>query len=486
MRIEKILFNLNIGLWFLMCLVYWNIGDNEYVNSGTIIINSCLIAFNLCILSYLKKRNNPLLLILTFIVTLFYVFRIVTLNFTEFSNVFERWNISHSEFNSAFLYLLFAIILLAIGLSRGKDAVCLADKSRADKYINKNRMKWLMIFVVASAFSSYGIPGLSSIFSLLTQVFLNIQLIALLCLVYIIITYKNLTTRDRLQFLAIFSIYILMFTLGGSRSAIVYVCIMIMIALLATISIIKIKLKWLILGGAIGLPVVCFFFLFATFIRQTNSIEMSVYDKAQLVANLGSEIDNSVSNKDEAVKFMLSPIFDRVGFYDFATEVIVKSDTYSATIDAGQLLKSIADNVLSPFFDVFDTPKLANSFLFTYRNLGTPSLKRFQREEVAYQSDQLTMFGEFFLLFGGWFSLIIYFPLGWLLKRFHIYLCNSSSVFSYFKSSLLLYLFYLWINSFGLDWLMFDVLSAVISYLFFVTVVKNRKNEKNITDIVRS
>lgn len=486
MRIEKILFNLNIGLWFLMCLVYWYVGNNEYVNIGTVIINTCLIIVNLFILHYLQRRNNPLLLILTFIITIFYVFRIITLNYTEFSEVLSKWDISHSELNGAFFYLLFAVIFLAIGLSRGRDVVCLANKSDLDRYINKNRIKWLMIIVMISSFSSRGIPGIGAIFSLLTNLFLNIQLIALLCLVYIIIAYKDLARRDRLQFLMIFGIYVLLFTLGGSRSAIVYVSIMVMIALLATIPVIKIKMKWLMILGITVLPIACFFFLFATLIRQTNSREMSIYEKVQLVSKLSDDLDNKIDNKDEAVKYMLSPIFDRVGFYDYATEIIVKADVYSETIDVGQLLKSIVDNVFTPFFDYFDTPKLANSFLFTYRGLGTPSLKGLQSGDVSYQSDQLTVFGELFLLFGGWFSLILYFPLGVLLKRFYVYLCNSLSVFSYFRSALFLYLFYLLINSFGLDWLMFDALSALISYLFFVTVVKNKRNEKNIADIAGS
>ena len=259
-----------------------------------------------------------------------------------------------------------------------------------------------------------------------------------------------------------------------------------MIALLATMPVIKIKFKWLVILGIAVVPIACFFFLFATFIRETNSRELSVYEKVQLVSELGDQFDNKVDNKEEAVKYMLSPIFDRVGFYDFATEIIVKADVYSPTIDVSLLLKSIADNVLSPFFDCFDTPRLANSFLFTYRNIGTPSLKGIQSGAVSYQSDQLTMFGEFFLLFGNWFSLILYFPLGVLLKRFYAYFCNSPSVFSYFKSTLFLYLFYLWINSFGMDWLMFDALSAVISYLFFVTIVKDKKNEKNTADIIGS
>lgn len=478
MRIEKILFDLNIGLCILMYFVYYFLGNNEYINLGSILINTCLIIVNLIILSHLKKKSNPLLIILSFLVTVFYIFRIITLNYTGFSNVFQRWDISHNEFNSAFVYLLIAIILLALGLAYGKQKINLPDQSIADRYINKKRVKGLMIFVLIASFFSYTIPGVGMIFSLLTQLFLNIQLIALLCFVYIAFSYKNLTKYDRLQFQIIFAVYILLFTLGGSRSAVVYVCIMMMIALLGTIPVIKIKKKWIFSFLLIVLPVACLFFLFATFIRQTNSRDLSTFEKVQLLSELKTQINESAGDQDTSVKFILSPIFDRVGFYDYATEIVVKKDLYSNTIDINLLFKSLIDNVFSPFFNLFDAPKLANSFLFTYRNLGTPSLKRIESGEVSYQSDQLTIFGELFLLFGGWFSLILYFPLGVCLKSLYLYLCNSLSIFSYFKSSLLLYLFYSWINSFGLDWLIFDVISAVISYLFFVTVVQIKKNEK--------
>ena len=93
-----------------------------------------------------------------------------------------------------------------------------------------------------------------------------------------------------------------------------------------------------------------------------------------------------------------------MAFFDFTSEIIAHQVKYDSIFTIKTYLKSIIDNLLTPGFDLFDQPKIANSLNFIYLGIGNPSKLLL---ETNYQSDQLGIYGEFFNLFG-YFSFILF------------------------------------------------------------------------------
>ena len=161
-------------------------------------------------------------------------------------------------------------------------------------------------------------------------------------------------------------------------------------------------------------------------------------------------------------------IFDRIGFLDYSTEIIAYSNEYSSIFNLPYYLMSTVDNVLSPGFTVFDKPKVANSLTYVYSNRGSPSLKSVNK---FYASDQLTIYGEFYALFYGWWSLIVFYIVGYLFNGHYLKIKYSSRLELYFKRSLVILVFYKLYNSFGLDWLVYDIIAITFTYYFFKILV---------------
>jgi hypothetical protein len=238
------------------------------------------------------------------------------------------------------------------------------------------------------------------------------------------------------------------------------------IAILSVQGVVKIPTKYW--GyGILLIPVSIIVFNFATLIRQTDSQGSSFKEKIEL--HKQRQDDNFTPEK-------LSLIFYRIGFLDYATEIIVQKKAYKEIFNMKYYGQSVVDNVLSPGFDVFDVPKVANALIFVYNDKGSPSLKAI--DDSNYQSDQVTAFGEFFALFGGWFSLIVFFLVGYLFQ----FLISFGTFYDfdfYMKKSFVLYLFYVFINSFGLDWLLFEIIGLCVTY-FIVSLFTIKVKSANV------
>jgi len=87
-------------------------------------------------------------------------------------------------------------------------------------------------------------------------------------------------------------------------------------------------------------------------------------------------------------------------------------------------------------------------------------------ENQGYLSAELTIYGEVFCLFG-FLSLLVFFLIGYFLQ--FIYLLKLHDDFNTtLKNGVILFSFYTFINSFGIDWLVFDVLSLILAYYILI------------------
>src|SRR5262249_27795051 len=142
--------------------------------------------------------------------------------------------------------------------------------------------------------------------------------------------------------------------------------------------------------------------------------------------------------------------------------------------------RSIVDNLLTPGFDVYDQPKIANSLQFVYFGLGAPS--KMEANEV-YQSDQLGIYGEFYALFG-YGCLPLLFLIGLLLKRTYVRLHSTNPFTLAAKRAVTLFIFMKLIDSFGIDWVLIESLPLVAAiYAYSVFFAGRRITEPGSRDL---
>jgi hypothetical protein len=254
-------------------------------------------------------------------------------------------------------------------------------------------------------------------------------------------------------------IYVIIATLVGSRGAILIIIYFLLFSILSFHTIVYVK-KSVIVLSIIMAPILILIFTLSTFLRP----------RLEKRANLGVEtisvlkefdLKETITNNSELV---LSPIFDRLGYLDYGAELIAHKKVYDPIFTLKYYGMSFIDNILTPGFDVFDIPKISNSQKFLYNNEGNPTKSKV---DEAYQSDEFTLYGEFYVVFGEWFSLIAIFLLAFSLKRIYVKLSGKNIFELCIKRSIVLMVFYYFIQSYGIDWIASITLGFIVTYFMF-------------------
>jgi hypothetical protein len=183
---------------------------------------------------------------------------------------------------------------------------------------------------------------------------------------------------------------------------------------------------------------------------------------AVAVANLHGAIVNGDSVND--FKDNVAHILSRVGFLDISAEIIAHRQQYSSVFSLSYYAKSFVDNVLTPGFDCYDTPKIAYSLIFKHQSLnqGNPSNSYLLQHNI-YHSDQLGVYGEMYALCG-WYSTLFLFLFAYLLKWVYFNLWVSGDRFEEILKRVVILVFFVnFINSFGLDWIVVQMIPIVLT-----------------------
>jgi hypothetical protein len=212
----------------------------------------------------------------------------------------------------------------------------------------------------------------------------------------------------------------------------------------------------LLLAGMVGI------FLVSTYIRTVRSIEgAGLGVGVEMARNFdASQLESS------SIDLVLGTVAARVGYFDFSAEVMAHRQEYSSVLNLRTYGRSIVDNLLTPGVDFYDQPKIANSLLFVYSNLGTPSK---QMASEHYQSDQLGIYGEFYAL-AGWTSLPLLFAVAFMFRRVYGSVYSRNPFVLTVSRAVVLFAFTKLIDSFGIDWVIADTLpmiAAIFIYGFF-------------------
>lgn len=436
-------------------------GENEFIDFNTIILGLLLSLQIHFFLVYEKQKKIPLIIVLCFQLIFYYIMRVNSLTFIPFSVVFKRFTITVKDVNFGLFYIILSNLFIFVGIwlaSRKNRLQIVQDRGEEKSNIYKI-LGFLIPAYLLGKPNLFGIIALDKLFDFIKMLFFNPSIVLFVVIVFFIHRYNTLTFFQRWLFFAAFSGYIVLTTLSGSRSAALVVVMYILFASLAVSHNLVFKVRHLLLL-LIMVPVVVLVFIFATDLRRYSATtDVSNREKIEVIKNSVSSTE-WIENKTS-----LGIIFDRIGFLDYTVEIIAHKEQYSTVFNASYYFKSIVDNFLTPGFTVFDNPKVSNALVFKYANSGIPSLKTV---DEYYASDQLTMYGEFFALLS-WGSMVAFFLTGYLFQKIYQNFSYTTNTELIMKRALLLNVFYVLINSFGLDWLIFD---AIAMYLTFILCKK--------------
>jgi len=462
---NRILTWVNVAFAGVMLFALAKFGPNEYLDGESV---GLALAFGLqthLALMVERHRRDPFVVLLAFILIFYFTFRVCTLLLIPFSFVLDRYEYTVADSNRALLFIMVANVFLYAGLF----AVRGGPRLRIDvQRWHPVRERWMLALVIATIvfiytrgvlWSSDAIPR-ALVFLLL---FLSQSIVLLMALAYYILYRDRMRPGHAMLLLGLLVLEMVLHSLAGSRSAFIYSIQNVIIVLLAVQGSFAIRRRLVAVGLAIMPLAVALFilaFTISTFIRanteagQSFSVTRAIETARSASVRVGS---------DYALRTGLGVMASRAGFFDYSAEVIAHAREYSGVISPPTYVRSIIDNLLTPGFDLFDQPKISNALIFVYSGLGTPSKNA---SMTAYQSDQLGIWGELYVLMG-WASLPIFFLAGFLFKRSYVSLRGSDPFVLTMKRVVTLSAFALVVNSFGLDWVVMDVLPMLVAIYIY-------------------
>ena len=458
MDINKILRISNLMVLIISIIIFITNGFNTLVNFDSI---QLLIALTLQVEFFLlleEKKRNPLVILTCFNIIFFYSTRLVTLinqDLFGFSGALDRLSYpTADDINNALIYILIANIFIFFGLIFGNNY-----KSNKDNVIfNKIKIPEKKIIILTGLltlilynFDFEFNDRFSGIFKILIEPS---------NLYFIILSSIFFGVKDiRLDLILILMLitWLLSILFGGARSGLFIGFQLILISHLSSHKF-NINFRFIILGfSLLTLSILLFPIISQLRMYRANEIDILLIDK---ILNLNFNILN-ISEYNN--------MFNRIGYLDFTVEMIKNKVVYSTNVNIVSIIKSLFDS-LTPGFDIFDQPKMANVLSGIYYGESD----RFLRVNYSnYQSDQFGIYGEYYLLFGEYFSLPVLFIISYIFSKAFFYFKNINFYTFILKSSILVS-FIMLLSSYGIDWLIiytfFNILSLFLFLLFFIKI----------------
>lgn len=456
-----------------ICLVLFGTGVyTRYTDSVTNLLGVVLGIITHFVLLDGKHNQNPLLAVFGLELVIFFELGIFALKFTEYSYLFQMSKVKADDFNYALLFIICAVLLIWRTLHFSKRKV--SSRNIADFHAEK-KFKILLSLVYASIFLHYAsfIPQLSSIQSLTLLVFNSIPLL-LFTFVYLLVNYKVISNKYIVLFIIAIAIQVVIQTLGGSRSGIFSLVVLFVPALLV-LNKTNIKIRYFIIG-AVLLPVMVFIYSFSSQMRSESMLYADTEDKIALISRVSENISS------DNVETIISPILGRMAYVEASVTCIKEREGFSSFLNPIYCFKSVVDNVLTPGFDVFNVPRMSICVQPYYN--GSLNLSKTQSSKTQnYLSLSFTMFGESYAMFYGWIGLLAICLFCYYIRYLYLKFNKRSN---YIAMSIVVYLFYTIIISYGFDWFLLDTVTFIINYYvakhlvrYFMSMTPQTYNSKD-------
>lgn len=451
------------------CLIFSGFFREELVGHPYVDRLTLLLGLVLCLQTYvvlrLEMRNrDPFVLIMTYLLTFFYSLRIFTLLCYPVQEVFLRYAYGPSDSNHALVYILLANVCIYIGFYRVK----LRDAVEIDTvgYEPKAPRLGVLLFVLSLVFGLFvqkSVPeNVGRFVNLIYNNFLTPNAVLLVLAAYVIAFRKRLPAIY-IKIVAVGGITLAVLqTLAFSRSALLTFFDNLLIVVLALLPAIRLPRK-LVVTAFVLLP----FLLAAAFSLYAISTATrgEKADRGETLTEKVALARESVASlkDDPRIDVYLAQGFARAGYFDYSAEIIAHRDRYAGVFTARNYFKSIVDNMLTPGFDFFDYPRIASALKYAYRDAGDPSRTN-DMEAGAGHSDYLGLYGEMYALFGYASFLVLPFCSYCLKRAFKRGLVSNPFLIA-LKRILLVLIFFRWMNSYGLDWVLWDFVTTLIIFV---------------------
>lgn len=468
---------MNAAVVAVTLLMYASEGVNQYVDNYTIMIFLVFAFQNHLLLLWERKGREPLLLLLMMTVIPFYMFRVTTLLYEPWSVVLPRFTFTPDDMNRSLLFIMFAVLSMALGLKTVKN-----KKIKEINFADGNQKSGITkVLLVLTSVVSIDLMTLAnkSVFGSLSgfvTLLFNTDVILLFSIVYYNLNSQQIARKHRIAFQFLLLLFIVVRTLIGSRSAMLTLALSMVFAAFSLHNRLRIKQRTLAMF-VMCIPVLFLIFSFATMWRPYRlAKKQGIVDKEPgeivkgFVENFKGDFDN------DKLKIVLRPAFDRAGYLDMSADMIANSKEYSRVVNLVYYGKSAVDNIFTPGFDVFDAPKAANAMQNVY--YGMPDAKRSEIDE-SYQSDLMTVFGEYYVIFKGYLAILMLYLSAAAIKK-GLTIIRSKNSFYYFSYRAFFFKLYLaWLWSFGFDWQLAEIIFLMVALIFLRKIYSFKKKSKS-------
>jgi hypothetical protein len=454
------------------CIYLYNITDNStVVNVYTIVLVGFLAMENIGMLVYEKRKRNPFIIILILVVTVFYMARVATiLHIPASLSLWDSLFIpSSADLNNTLIFILLANAAMFSGFYFTGEYYEHQKKTIYEEDNSPQVKNTIIIIAIAVLVNFFNVLKFASFGSLVgyVQSFLNLHIFLLFVITMMAYHYNKISLRIRTLFIVIFLAITILITLAGSRSGILTVGILLLMGILAVKQKITVSKK-IILSCLLIIPISIIFFSIATFKQQRLIKETITIEHLRIAKEVDLFNINGIIN-------YLPLIYYRLGFLDYSMELIANRHKFAQIINGQYYAQSIVDNVLTPGFDVFGIPRASHALSYIGRGEPIPNVEQIY---MAYRSDQMGIYGEYYVFFNGYTALAAFFFMAIIFQTIFVNLHATNGLLACLYRAVILYLFYIWLNSFGLDWFIFDVMTVVITtYIFARFYVSKRKRK---------
>lgn len=417
-----------------------------------------------------KKNSNSLLLILGYWLCFYVIFRFFSFQYTGFSPLLNSVNASASDYNSTLVVTIISTIVMWAGLHYNKK-VSRTFKENIDdtEKVNINRALlffWVSLFINIIARSE--LPGIGGIANILSMYCLYSNAVFYVFCIIVMCYWGKLESKNKILSIISLLAFAVFLTMGGSRAGLIVILRALFFVLLA-LGFMHIRIKYIIVAVAIA-PLLVFLFTYSTYLRGVNAAkEGSSREKIELISTVYA------NSGDLDFKTIMSPVFERIGFFDF-TLVCVKKDVESReVVNLSTEVKSIIDNALTPGFDLFNQPRVSLA-ISPWLN-GHTRMKKSQVSDEDYLSSEFTLYGESYVLFGIPIFILFTFLIAFIFRCLWVKFSKKNNLISFAYKALLLYYLDFVLSSYGLDWIVFDFICMIITLSIFTWFVFGKKND---------
>ena len=453
------------------------------MNRTTIFLLASLTLQSILILNYEKKFRDPLLIVFQSSFLLYFFVRVMTLLVDSSSFVLNYKVISAEDFNFVLIFIFISNIFLFLGITTVKQ-----KKKQLNIHIasnnSRNVKRLAILFILGLVLNFPNKVGINlgldnyTITQYLVTYFLDYRTLIILLIVYIFYQINNKIKFSKIL-LVLICYYIVVHGLAGGRgTGFENVLIITFMAALSFFSKIELnKKKAMILISL--LPLIFLSVSIGFFNRAKSQFEL---DNKITLNQVNTNQIGHISkffNQDQ-VRLITKFLSNRMGYIDHTVRLMKFDDRYLEYVHPLYYFKSITDNVFTPGSDVFDAPLSNFTLKFLDRGIEKPSIEQSARE---YHSTLMTIYGETYLWFRslGFFgilgSLISIFLTSLIFKLLYQASSGTSIFVDKFSKTIILYLFYLRLNTFGLDWDFIDFTGIILTAYLTKFLIFKKSNE---------